>query len=94
MLTFRDKNGRIGILETNVTPSNTAKLVKTQKKPAKQTSLMSGSNNSLKMAWTNTKPFPRKNRAGRLLQPSKPASVKPLSLGLLTAHELWEKFKL
>ena len=31
MLTFRDKNGRIGILETNVTPSNTAKLVKTQK---------------------------------------------------------------
>ena len=34
MLTFRNKKGRIGILETNVTPSlsNTAKLVKTQKK--------------------------------------------------------------
>ena len=31
MLTFRNKKGRIGILETNVTPSNTEKLVKTQK---------------------------------------------------------------
>ena len=53
---------------------------------------MSGSNNSWKMAWTNRKPFPGKNPAGRLLQPSKTlfyfTTVNSLSLGLFWKVEV------